>query len=93
MELSKPNKINVPYEVEKGVPIPPLERNKAYLFPFDKMEVGDSFKIILVLKENPEKKYKQLASAVNTYRKKHPDKKYSIRTLVRDECIRCWRIQ
>jgi len=87
------NKINVPYDIEKNIPISQLERNRSYLYPFEKMQVGDSFKVFLILNEKPTVKYKHISSAINYFKKTHKEIKFTLRTLKSQECIRCWRIK
>lgn len=87
--------LNTPYEVEKGIPIPTINRTTRQLYPFDKMEVGDSFKVQLVLGEKHAKKFNSLNSAIHAFRKKNKclEKRFTCRHIKEEEIIRCWRIE
>jgi hypothetical protein len=85
------------YKVEKGVPLPPENRSVLVRYPFDGMEVGDSF--LEPYPENVEvdtyvrRCYAlRLANAANKYvTRRFPDKKFSTRRT--DKGIRVWRIK
>jgi hypothetical protein len=70
-----------PVVVEKNVPIP--GRRVAILFPFEKMNVGDSFLI-------PEGKRSAVAYQIQAYRSANPGAKFITRVIGTQ--IRCWRI-
>jgi hypothetical protein len=71
-------------EIEKGIPIPPKKGGKIF-FPFDEMEVGDSFFVPV--------KEKNMRRLVNNKASKYAGKsgkKFTTRTV--EGGIRCWRI-
>jgi hypothetical protein len=73
-------------EIEKNIPIPnPFSKKR--LYPFDKMEVGDSF---FVQSDNPKTIQKRLSVAINKYRRENITAKFSMRTV--EGGVRCWRI-
>jgi len=64
------------FQIEKNVPLP-----KKY--PFDEMEVGDSFELLDTMKRN----------TVNIAARRYGDKtgkKFVVRT--KDKKLRCWRL-
>lgn len=70
------------FEIEKGVPIPEITHASKY--PFEKMEVGDSFFV-----EGDEAK-NRLYSSASVYSKRHGGKtKFVVRGV--DGGARCWR--
>ena len=74
------------YEIEKNVPIEGKKRLSKY--PFDKMEVGDSF---LVPKEDYNNIHSMRAALFYTIKKVDPNMKISTRTV--EGGIRVWRIK
>jgi len=89
---STPKFIITTYEIEHGIPIPEKEKAPS-IFPFDKMQVGDSFKVPIILNKTPKSKYNTLHTAIGRYRKTHPEQRFAIRYIRKEECIRCWRIE
>lgn len=75
-------------EINKDIPIPSSRRSENHKFPFDKLEVGQSF-----LVPNPDNlPAKQVRNRVNSlanYFGKRKDKKFVIRTTT--EGVRVWR--
>lgn len=70
--------------IEKGIPIPNTKGRKSK-YPFDKMEVGDSFK----LKDVPKN---TVLNAANSWAKRNKKKvKFTIRFI--DNVTRIWRIK
>jgi len=67
------------YEIEKGIAAPKPT------FPFEEMEAGDSFLI------NSDE-YVKLNSAMQSYRRKHPNKKFTTRK-ANETQHRCWRLE
>jgi len=68
------------FEIEKGIPLP-ARPNKVY--PFDQMEVGDSFLI-------PDHKYRAVQAAASRAGK-CSGKRFTVRNT--KEGYRCWRIE
>lgn len=89
---STPKFIITTYEIEHGIPIPEKEKAPS-IFPFDKMQVGDSFKVPIILNKTPKSKYNTVHTAIGRYRKTHPEQRFAIRYICKEECIRCWRIE
>ena len=69
------------YEIENNVPVPELSYSRKLKYPFEKMEVGQSFK---VEGKNP-------ASAVSQQNKRNPDKRFIVRR--EGESFRVWRVE
>jgi hypothetical protein len=65
-------------KIEKGIPLPRW-------FPFEQMEVGDSFAI------PPDIRRETVAVAALRYGRKH-DMKFVVR-LMPDRSYRCWRLE
>lgn len=82
------------YKIEKNIPITnKAGRKKSLLFPFDEMEVLDSFYVYL-----DENEYKDISSLRSTitkeisrYVKQNPDTKF--KTSADETGIRVWRIK
>lgn len=70
------------YEIEKDVPLPPMRR--VVYFPFDKMEVGDSF--VVAFSKHPT----AFVMAHATSAQPRLDMRFEVR--VTDEGTRVWRI-
>ena len=64
-------------QIEHGIPIP-----NGPLYPFDDMEVGDSFAL-------PVDQANNVRTAVTRYKKESPDWGYTTRIM--DNVIRLWR--
>lgn len=69
------------YEIEKDVPVP---RHLNVKYPFEKMEIGDSFTESL-------KKRNRIASAAMTYGLRN-DVKFTVRK-INDDTLRVWRVK
>lgn len=72
------------YKIEKNIPAP--VKNAKFKYPFEHMEVGDSFFV-------PKKEVigTRVSVAMNYYKKKNPKKAFMSRT---DEAgVRVWRIK
>lgn len=74
------------YEIEKNVPVPRQSRN----FPFDQMEVGDSFLVTCELPEDKKRTEVQIRNAFSSWKKKNEDKLVSCVLRSTDDGIRCW---
>jgi hypothetical protein len=72
------------YKIEKGIELSSTPRGRRGLYPFDKMEVGDSFIV-----ENRADRQKVRVASNNYYRK------YKSRFTVRqwEDKWRCWRLE
>jgi len=79
-------------KIEKGIPIPE-KAPKTNIYQLERLEVGDSIHLPLIFGERPKKKFSRLAQAVFTFRKKHPERMFTVRHVVTSECVRCWRIK
>lgn len=86
----KHQRVNAPaqntYQIEKGIKLPAV---KAYVYGFDKMDVGDSF--ALLSSDNRERQ--RVRSAASYYGHRN-GKKFGIRiTDPVTKKLRCWRIK
>ena len=72
------------YKIEKNISIIVNANARRRKYPFDKMEVGDSFKL------NRSNKIRCACAAYQYGRRK--DKKFTVRN-IDDEHCRCWRIE
>jgi hypothetical protein len=93
-EERKRSLMDKPYDVEKGIPIPIINRTTRHLYPFEKMEIGDSFAVPVILEEPHHKKFNKLNSAICAWRRKNkcPEKKFTCRFIKEESIIRCWRV-
>ena len=74
------------YVIEKGVPAIKGDRDRWRLYPFNKMEVGDSFVI------ESEKEFKRVRNSATAYNTKNKGKaKLSTRRW--ENKWRCWRVE
>lgn len=69
------------FTVTNDVPLPPSSRNS---YPLGEMEIGDSFPVPVVHKQN-------VSEAVSKYARLHPEKGFTVRK--HDGAYRCWRIK
>lgn len=72
------------YEIEKGIPIPPQNKG-VRIYPFDTMEIGDSFLV-------PDGGGNKAVSALQQYRKKDTTRRFTVRAQP-DGTMRIWRIE
>jgi hypothetical protein len=75
--------------IEKNVPLPDKTREKIY--PFQDMEIGDSFLIKIEDKKLALKKKQNIYIAIWRYCQVHPDKKFTTASFSND--VRVWRIK
>lgn len=68
------------YRIEKGIVPPSQKYGTRNGYPFEDMEVGDSFTF-------PEAHETKLRSAVQNYKKAHPETNFTVRRGL----LRCWR--
>lgn len=73
------------FKVEKGIPIP----SKPSLYPFDKMEVGDSF--LIACSEEEKYTMRNRAICAAWYERKKTKARYTVGTVA--EGIRVWRYE
>lgn len=90
IKMIKPNNPTF-FVIEKDIPIPP-KVGKDILYPFNLMEAGDSFKI-LIGDEPPKKIVSRLHTSIKRYVKELPSRKFIVRTLKAEGIIRCWRTE
>ena len=84
-------------KVESGIPVPQTRRR----YPFDELDVGDSFAVSPSAKDIEEQGLEQalrrlrssLVSSASAYGKRH-GKSLIVRRVEEDgeSCLRCWRI-
>jgi hypothetical protein len=76
--------------IEKGVPIPP-KGNIENEYPWDEMEVSDSFKVTC----KPGKILERLRQQIIVCSRKHiqsfPGKEFTTRLIKEDNAVRIWR--
>ncbi len=73
--------------IEKNIPIP-LGRH-AHSYPFEQMEVGDSFEI------SPQKRKSGLAQSARSFAKCQPSSnqpKFTLRCSKTEDTVRIWRV-
>jgi hypothetical protein len=70
------------YKIEDKVEIPPRSANRKSQFPFDVMQVGQSF-------EAPMDKVNALTTSASSFGLKH-GQKFTVRR-IDDKTLRCWR--
>lgn len=77
------------FVVEKSIPLPSVRGGKTTLFPFEQMEIGDSF----FVKETEYKKH-TVASAAHTFGK-HNKRTFAVRMVKGDGIsgTRVWRVK
>lgn len=82
------------YEIEKNVPVPRMSGPRsAPVFPFDKMEIGDSFKIPIKSWEKPRIVQNRLSAAAARWRALPGNADFLIKTRKDGNAVRCWRVK
>ena len=81
-------KVAAKIKIEKNVPIPGKTKKKQYAFPFEKMEVGDSFSVACT-KSN----YSKLYLNSRKFSKENSGYKFTLRKNENENWIRIWRVQ
>jgi len=76
------------YKIEKNLQLPTKRHNK---FPFDKMEIGDSFLVPKSEITALENMRQNIYNAAAAYRTKQPDFKCSVKAV--EDGIRVWRVK
>lgn len=74
------------FEIEKGVPVPPISGATRQKYPLGRMEVGDSFLAAAADAHT-------IRSSANSYSKIHPGFKFRTRTSEDKQYIRIWRVE
>jgi len=81
------------FPIDKGVPPPPKKTDSGLLYPWDELQVGDSFKV-------PEgnRKLKHIQASLGTlarsWAKKHcPEARFVTRVNAKAKFVRIWRIK
>lgn len=83
-----------PFEIEHGFPIPARNQTPRSMYPFDSMEVGDSFKVAVIATDKIKNKMNKIGSAWSQYRKKgHLEKHFTCRHIPAEAVVRVWRIE
>jgi len=72
-------------EINKNIPIPPIHVGKYPLYPFGRMEIGDS-----ILVRGDRRKIDSAKAASRAYGKRHGMR---FRTMQVDTGVRIWRIE
>lgn len=87
---------HVRYEIESGVPIPPIQRRggggRKSSYPFGDMEVDGSF-LVPFDGDSPKTVARRVQVAKTQAAKRHPTHKYVIRTMPDGSGMRVWRVQ
>jgi len=77
--------------IEKGIAFVPRTRTQSWEYPYEDMEIGDSFHVMMSETSNA-----IVATRVHSYNKLNPDTKFSCRTQMDEEgnrLTRVWRIE
>ena len=77
--------------IEHGVPFTPKRRMQPWEYPYEKMEIGDSFHVLETETSNP-----TVSSRVHAHNVKHPDTKFACRRQLNEEgekLTRIWRTE
>lgn len=80
--------------IEKNIPLPGKRAGAGNAYPFDDMEVGDSFSVPFSGEswgKWGDKSVSRVSAACAAYSKKH-NRKFVTRTFKHEGIIRCWRI-
>lgn len=82
--------MDAPIAIEKGVPVPVVSSRQKY--PFNEMEVGDSFTVPLsgILKGALDSNAQRLHSAAYSAGKAL-GRKFTVRSIAVEGVARCWR--
>ena len=77
--------------VETGIPMASRNRGQNWEYPYDDMDVGDSFHVMFSETSNP-----NVASRISMYNKRHPDTRFACRIQTNEDgekLTRIWRIR
>jgi hypothetical protein len=75
--------------IEHGIPFTPKRRVQPWDYPYDEMNVGDSFHVL-----ESESKYVTVTSRIYTYNKNNPNTRFECRTFLDEnggKLTRIWR--
>lgn len=82
-------------KIEKGIPIPPPSNGgRAPKYPFEGMEIGDSFTIPLtgiMHEKGGDMAFNRVKGAAVRWMNKHGGE-YRVRTRREEGVVRCWRV-
>lgn len=85
---------HVMYEIEDGVPIPPIQKRggggRKSSYRFDDMAVDQSF-LVPFGDDSPKTVARRVQVAKTQAVKRHPSRRYVIRTMIDGSGIRVWR--
>lgn len=79
------------YKIEKGIPMPTKNAWKDHPYPWDSIEVGDSF--LMEEKEDGEILRARVWASFCAFRRQNSKFKMKIRTMKLPEGLRVWRTQ
>lgn len=88
--------MNYASTVEKGIPLPPSQRSIRKKYPWELMEVGDSFKVELSpTHQNTESLQASMMSSARQWKELHGKPDYIFRSAKVDDgkAVRIWRIK
>lgn len=84
------------YEIQKNIALPnEIRRGRSVVYPFDKMEIGDSFLAPLPADATPEQRRKKQVSIVSSaggYRRRNRASDLKFTTHMEEGGVRVWRI-
>lgn len=80
------------FQIDKSVPIPPLTRPSARLYPFDEMRPGDSFFVSTKDAGERIRKRQTISSAARKWSKERGADRTLFTTRQMKSGVRCWRI-
>jgi hypothetical protein len=77
--------------IEKGIPFTPRTRMQSWEYPYEDMEIGDSFRVMISETSNA-----IVSTRIHSYNKVNTDTRFSCRTQVDengDRLTRVWRVE
>jgi hypothetical protein len=84
----------VSIKIEKGIPIPTAMRApKPCPYPFDSMEIGDSFAIAVPIGAQAADISKLIRSRLSSYMRQHPQFAGAVRIEKDERSVRFWRVE
>ena len=78
-------------EIKTGVPIPQNRGGRPLTYPFDRLDIGQSFEIAYAAGEAA-KVRGRINSAAHAFSKRNPNKRFSVR-LMDNHKIGVWRVK
>ncbi len=83
------------FAIEKGIPFEQRKWHQDRKYPWDEMEIGDSF-LIPLADDVPREEYHRLSSNIGSvargYSKRNPDKKLTFKPRIVKGGVRVWRV-